>query len=183
MPSNGSSLFSTVVVSDVCPATHVESQMNPYWLNRNSSASLPLPSESYTPGSTTLPPPSTASPLGSSEQNLKVRPPSATDDAVESAPGSEQPPILLRYPRLASRPHRPPDIANLTASYPPPAPPTILTPPSTPPPCEGNHRPRLPYEPFLSNAPASDDCWIAVETLPSTYVLTVRLPGFRRDGM
>ncbi|KII92423.1 hypothetical protein PLICRDRAFT_103840 [Plicaturopsis crispa FD-325 SS-3] len=42
---------------------------------------------------------------------------------------------------------------------------------------------RAPYEPFLSHAPPPEDSWIAVETKPTEYVLIVRLPGFRRDGI
>jgi hypothetical protein len=64
---------------------------------------------------------------------------------------------------------------------PPPAPPTILDPP----PAQSNsvRRSRAPHEPFLSDAPAPPDSWIAVETSPVEYRLVVRLPGFRRDAM
>ncbi|KAN0105271.1 hypothetical protein V8E52_011210, partial [Russula decolorans] len=44
-------------------------------------------------------------------------------------------------------------------------------------------RSRAPYEPYLSDAPAPPDSWIAVETSPVEYRLVVRLPGFRRDAI
>ncbi|KAG8214054.1 hypothetical protein J3R82DRAFT_10811 [Butyriboletus roseoflavus] len=39
-----------------------------------------------------------------------------------------------------------------------------------------------PYDSFLCHTPPANT-WIAVETSQSEYVLLVRLPGFRRDGM
>lgn len=71
--------------------------------------------------------------------------------------------------------------ASSSHSYPPPAPPTILTPPPVE--FEANPRTQAPYEPFLSHAPPPEDSWIAVETSQTEYKLIVRLPGFRRDGM
>ena len=41
---------------------------------------------------------------------------------------------------------------------------------------------RAPYDSFLCHTPPANT-WIAVETSQSEYVLLVRLPGFRRDGM
>ena len=94
--------------------------------NRNSPAGLQLPS--HTPFNTS-PPPSTTSPRDHSEQNLspKMRLPSIPDDAE---------------PELGPEQDRHLDVANSIASYPPLAPPTILTLPSMPPPREGNAKPR-----------------------------------------
>lgn len=41
---------------------------------------------------------------------------------------------------------------------------------------------RAPYDSFLCHSPPANT-WIAVETSQLEYVLLVRLPGFRRDGM
>lgn len=41
---------------------------------------------------------------------------------------------------------------------------------------------RAPYDSFLCHSPPANT-WIAVETSQHEYVLLVRLPGFRRDGM
>ena len=79
--------------------------------------------------------------------------------------------------------HRPPPAAPVSSSrgMPPPAPPTILDPP----PARSNstRNSRAPHEPFLSDAPAPPDSWIAVETTQVEYRLVARLPGFRRDAM
>ena len=78
---------------------------------------------------------------------------------------------------------QPPPAAPASSSrgLPPPAPPTILDPP----PARSNstRNLRAPHEPFLSDAPAPPDSWIAVETTQVEYRLVARLPGFRRDAM
>jgi len=79
--------------------------------------------------------------------------------------------------------HQPPPVAPASSSrgLPPPAPPTILDPP----PARSNstRSSRAPHEPFLSDAPAPPDSWIAVETTQVEYRLVARLPGFRRDAI
>ena len=65
--------------------------------------------------------------------------------------------------------------AMTMTSYPAPEPPVILGP--------TNDIPNRAYEPFLSHAPPPADSWIEVETTAGEYRLTVRLPGFRRDGI
>ena len=62
------------------------------------------------------------------------------------------------------------DSADVPVLYPAPEPPVILSPTATP-------------GPFLSHAPPPPDCWIEVETMRTEYKLTVRLPGFARDGI
>ena len=62
------------------------------------------------------------------------------------------------------------DSVDFPVLYPTPEPPIILSPTAAP-------------GPFLSHAPPPPDCWIEVETLRTEYKLTVRLPGFARDGI
>jgi len=78
---------------------------------------------------------------------------------------------------------QPPPAAPVSSSrgLPPPAPPTILDPP--PARSNSSRNSRAPHEPFLSDAPAPPDSWIAVETTQVEYRLVARLPGFRRDSM
>ena len=191
LPSSAPAKSSTVVLPSSRPnsgpqpisvPSPVDSRTNPFWPDRNSSASLPLPS--LTPF-TSLPSPSITTVRDYLDRNVSPNlGPSSAIDPTESVPRPEQPLPSPQHSDLDPLLHTPLPLTT-TISMPPPAPPTILTPSATPPPygSGGSERPRLPYEPFLSNAPASDDCWIAIETLPSTYVLIVRLPGFRRDGM
>jgi hypothetical protein len=104
------------------------------------------------------------------------RPSEASSSRGESHPSSE-------YIDEMSYTRRPPPVAPAPSSrgLPPPAPPTILDPP----PARSNstRSSRAPHEPFLSDAPAPPDSWIAVETSQVEYRLVARLPGFRRDAM
>jgi len=77
---------------------------------------------------------------------------------------------LNYYSRNHSQSQLQNDSADLPVLYPAPEPPVILSPTATP-------------GPFLSHAPPPPDCWIEVETMRTEYKLTVRLPGFARDGI
>lgn len=70
-----------------------------------------------------------------------------------------------------SRSHVSSQSTSESSPYPAPAPPMILAPTFFSP------------GPFLSRAPPPPDSWIEVETMRSEYKLTVRLPGFNRDGI
>ena len=119
-------------------------------------------------------------PLSGSIQTVPP-PPSYCPCEASSSRGASHPSSEyideMRYTR------QPPPAAPASSSrgLPPPAPPTILAPP----PARSNpsRSSRAPHEPFLSDAPAPPDSWIAVETTQVEYRLVARLPGFRRDSM
>jgi hypothetical protein len=98
------------------------------------------------------------------------------DSSVPDAPSASVTSYQSGYPF--------PQTSNTFSSapaYPPPEPPTILTPPL--PITEEKERPQAAYEPFLNHAPPPDGSWIAVETSQEEYMLIARLPGFKRDAM
>ncbi len=70
-----------------------------------------------------------------------------------------------------------PSSTSSEISLPPPAPPTVLTPPLL------GENAEVAHEPFLSHAPPPHNSYLAVETSPREYSLVARLPGFRRDSM
>jgi len=112
-------------------------------------------------------------------QTLSPPPPCFPSEASQSRTGRHLSDSAADM-RSIHRP-RPALPAPSSRGLPPPAPPTILDPP----PAHSNSicRSRAPYEPYLSDAPAPPDSWIAVETSPVEYRLVVRLPGFRRDAI
>ena len=112
-------------------------------------------------------------------QTLSPPPPYSPSEASSSRTGHPLPENASDM-RSMHRPH-PALPSSSSRGLPPPAPPTILDPP----PERSNSfcRSRAPHEPFLSDAPAPPDSWIAVETSPVEYRLVARLPGFGRDSM
>lgn len=118
--------------------------------------------------------------LSGSIQTVSPPPPYCPCEASSSRGASHQSSEYIdemRYTR------QPPSAAPVSSSrgLPPPAPPTILDPP--PARSSSSRSSRAPHEPFLSDAPAPPDSWIAVETTQVEYRLVARLPGFRRDSM
>ena len=118
--------------------------------------------------------------VSGSIQTLSPPPPYCPSEASSSRGASHPSSEYIDEMRYTCRP---PPVAPVSSSrgLPPPAPPTILDPP----PARSNstRSPRAPHEPFLSDAPAPPDSWIAVETTQVEYRLVARLPGFRRDAM
>lgn len=96
-------------------------------------------------------------------------------------PSSPPPPYSMSLPGEGPAPMTR-DLSRIftTTSHTNPAPeaPVIMPPlPND----QGSHG-RAPYDSFLCHSPPANT-WIAVETSQYEYVLLVRLPGFRRDGM
>jgi len=112
-------------------------------------------------------------------QTLPPPPPYSPSEASSSRTGHPLPENTSDM-RSMHRPH-PALPSSSSRGLPPPAPPTILDPP--PERLNSFRRSRAPYEPYLSDAPAPPDSWIAVETSPVEYRLVARLPGFGRDSI
>ena len=105
-------------------------------------------------------------------------------DAPKRRPLPTPPPVPLHSPQSSTLsqvfPSSPPP--PYSQSLPDDAPPEMSLPeePVIMPPIPNEHG--AVYDSFLCHTPPANT-WITVETSPLEYVLLIRLPGFRRDGM
>ncbi|KAH7913257.1 hypothetical protein BJ138DRAFT_1002653 [Hygrophoropsis aurantiaca] len=205
LPDSASKSYGAATSQPVSPA-------NPNWIDRSSTASLPLPSQ--TPYNL-LPRMTDTTSAGSSQwvsdsrrglgepserRPLPMRPTTQTADCP-SKPSYPSSNLQSSLPSPAPVPSSPPPpysrflppeqpmpttrsltrSVSSTSGYPAPEAPVILTPPPQAESEQGERR-RAPHDSFLCHAPPPDT-WIAIESSLSEYTLTVRLPGFRRDGI
>lgn len=142
---------------------------------------LPLePSLSISQDASFQPEPPKRRPLPTPPSSLQHASPSPRFSSTSEIIPASPPPPYSRFlpdddPEQMSR-HS--SNASPPTAFPAPEAPVIMSPlPNE----QGAHS-RAPYDSFLCHSPPANT-WIAVETSLSEYVLLVRLPSFRRDGM